>query len=348
MILTEHSSNDGTPYGHDASSSMIRDTKTMAQEGYAYQTNSETRESLSTTVDLSQTQADADRLIESTIVGATSAEIYGSQRDKSRCEIRGKQVWSAIKGAYCRWRTSWSKQSADFAERMLIGFYGKVCRARKFLTGTASAEEPVFDIVNAGPNHRFATATRIAHNCLGLGFGMGAEKFQKTVKLWTGKDISLTEAKRVVDKYRESNPRIVALWRGLNSDIQRFHIDKQCKFNLPSGRTIEYFDVRKDPDAGWVGRVERGDYFKKLFAGIAAENCTQGCARDIFADRMLALDDAGLPCVLHAHDEVVLEVPEDRAEEAKAETERIMSTAPEWMPGLPLACEAKIADRYMK
>jgi len=35
----------------------------------------------------------------------------------------------------------------------------------------------VFDIVNAGPRHRFCTANFVAHNCLGLGYGCGWHKF---------------------------------------------------------------------------------------------------------------------------------------------------------------------------
>jgi DNA polymerase len=63
---------------------------------------------------------------------------------------------------------------------------------------------------------------------------------------------------------------------------------------------------------------------------------------------VLKIEAAGIPVVLTVHDEVVCEVAEDRAQEALGRIERIMSTPPEWMPTLPVACEAKIEERYGK
>lgn len=81
---------------------------------------------------------------------------------------------------------------------------------------------------------------------------------------------------------------------------------------------------------------------------MIAHNCTQATAREILVDGLLKMQKAGLRVVLHVHDEVVVEVKEDQVQDAKRQIEEIMSTAPDWMPGLPLACEAKIADRYGK
>lgn len=50
----------------------------------------------------------------------------------------------------------------------------------------------------------------------------------------------------------------------------------------------------------------------------------------------------------HVHDEVLVEVPEDEAEHCLEEMQRIMSTTPEWAPGLLLDTEGFITKRYKK
>jgi DNA polymerase len=56
------------------------------------------------------------------------------------------------------------------------------------------------------------------------------------------------------------------------------------------------------------------------------------------------LDDV----VLHIHDEIVLEVPEDEAEAAAARLVQIMCEPPPWAAGLPLNAEVAIMERYGK
>lgn len=77
-------------------------------------------------------------------------------------------------------------------------------------------------------------------------------------------------------------------------------------------------------------------------------NLAQGLARDVFADTMLRLEEAGIPIVMHVHDEVVCEVNADEAENKRQQIEQIMSTPPAWIPELPLDTEATILDHYTK
>lgn len=79
-----------------------------------------------------------------------------------------------------------------------------------------------------------------------------------------------------------------------------------------------------------------------------AHNCTQGVARDVFADCVLRLEAAGYSLILHAHDEAVCLVDEATAEADCAAIEKIMSTPPEWMPTLPQAAEAHVCSLYTK
>lgn len=81
---------------------------------------------------------------------------------------------------------------------------------------------------------------------------------------------------------------------------------------------------------------------------MIVHNCVQATARDAFAPGLLTLEDDGLPVVMHCHDELTCEVPEDRAKEAREHVTRVMSTSPEWAPGLPVMGVAGIYDRYEK
>jgi DNA polymerase I-like protein with 3'-5' exonuclease and polymerase domains len=81
---------------------------------------------------------------------------------------------------------------------------------------------------------------------------------------------------------------------------------------------------------------------------LIAHNCSQALARDIFADIMVRVEDAGYRIVMHVHDELIVEVAEDAAEKALTDIQRIMATPPEWIPDIPLSSDAHIEDYYSK
>ena len=182
---------------------------------------------------------------------------------------------------------------------------------------------------------------------LALGFGLGSGKFKGIVKAWAGADITEEESTQIVADYRRANPRIVQAWRDLESAIKATPKGGTYTTELPSGRVIRYFDVREQ-SRGVQGRTVRGDYAKSLYGGLLFENVVQATARDFFRDAILRIESAGFPVVLHVHDEVVVEVEESRAEEAKQAVEALMPQTPEWAAGLPVACEATVATRYGK
>ena len=196
---------------------------------------------------------------------------------------------------------------------------------------------------------------------LALQFSLGFSKFQKIAKQWAGIDMTEDDAKRVVRDYRQKNKPIVDLWGSLERAILTYDKDEQGRrwgyAQLPSGRVIRYMDlqeVREPSDYGdgyrsrWSGRVVRGECRKFLYGGLLTENVTQATARDILAAKIRETEMAGMPVVLHVHDEIVAEVPEANAEEAARQLDRIMSTPPEWAEGLPMRADTKILKRYGK
>jgi DNA polymerase len=81
-----------------------------------------------------------------------------------------------------------------------------------------------------------------------------------------------------------------------------------------------------------------------------AENASQALARDIFSDMLCRINNIGngVDLVMHVHDEVVIEVDADKAEQALEEVIKIMSTPPDWIPDIPVSAEGKILTKYEK
>jgi DNA polymerase bacteriophage-type len=85
----------------------------------------------------------------------------------------------------------------------------------------------------------------------------------------------------------------------------------------------------------------------ETYGGALCENVTQAVARDVLVEAMFAAESAGLPTVLHVHDQIICEVPEDQAQ-ALPTLERIMSTSPAWAPSLPVVAKGWCGTRFRK
>lgn len=167
-------------------------------------------------------------------------------------------------------------------------------------------------------------------------------------------------SKRIVADYREQNPLIVALWRRLDEAFKG-SIGGDFEMMLPSGRAMVYRDVReawvmkRNPDTGKIERrrAVTAEAFRNgvpgrlaLYGGLLTENLVQATARDVFAEHLLTLEDTpGVTILFTCHDEAVLEVEEHIS--AK-DIEKIMSKTPDWLPGCPIAAEAKEIPHYCK
>ena len=82
---------------------------------------------------------------------------------------------------------------------------------------------------------------------------------------------------------------------------------------------------------------------------LMVSNCSQGIARDVFAEKITEIEyKLGLPVVLTVHDEVLVEVDAADAKDAQREISRVMATAPQWMPDIPLASDCNIMQAYEK
>ena len=190
---------------------------------------------------------------------------------------------------------------------------------------------------------------------LGCGYGCGPNKFAMI------SNISLDEATRSVQLYRRKMSKVVKLWDSYNEMLwacvsPELYCDDfrgEMTINLPSGRSLNYGRIHRSMQKGkpqYTAFMLK--YVKKtpvrLYGGLLAENASQALARDIFCDMLCRIHESGFRIIFHVHDEVVLEVPEETANDDLRRVIEIMSTPPEWIPDIPLAAEGQILSHYTK
>jgi DNA polymerase len=82
------------------------------------------------------------------------------------------------------------------------------------------------------------------------------------------------------------------------------------------------------------------------YGGKLSENITQALCRDLLAEAMLRVEEAGFTVVVHVHDEIIAEGP--YSEEDLAEFQALMTEVPAWAKGFPIAAGCWRSARYMK
>lgn len=209
---------------------------------------------------------------------------------------------------------------------------------------------------------------------LGLGYQMGWSKFQARCASQAKVQLSDEKAREAVTAYRAKNDKIARLWSSMEQaalsatnlrpvriaggKIEFFRSGEWLVMRLPSKRTLKYFKPRAvERETPW-GATKTGVMVtgvnsttkqwgnQYLYGGLLVENAVQAIARDLLADAMVKLDDAGYPIVLTVHDEVVVEPQYGFG--SQEEVERIMQTVPDWAVGCPVTVEGWEGERYKK
>jgi DNA polymerase len=207
-------------------------------------------------------------------------------------------------------------------------------------------------------------------------FGQGAKGLVKYAE-GMGVKLSEAQAKSAVDGYRSSYAKVKELWALCeNAAIEatsnpgnpfragQHIVMKVAKdalwMQLPSKRLICWQRPKLELVTTPWGATKYGvtihsqnTYTRawtrnQLIGSSIFQSAVQGTARDFLANTMLNLEKKGYEIINSIHDEVLLLVYEDKAENALADVTDIMVTPPNWALDFPLAAEGWVNKRYRK
>lgn len=264
---------------------------------------------------------------------------------------------------------------SDFAAieaRVISWISGEEWRLEAFRAGkdiyceTASQMYKV-PVVKHGENGHLRQKGKVAELACGYQGGIGAMK-----RMDKGGTIPEEELQAVVDAWRAANPKIPKLWRTcelaaktaieehrtvrIAHGIAFSYINGNLFIKLPSGRKLCYWDTRLklDPRDGrdhivYMGVNQETKQWgeTETYGGKLVENIVQATARDCLAVAMTRVSELGYKIVMHVHDEMIVDVPnEDK--EAPAVINDIMGQPIDWAPGLPLKGDTYETPFYKK
>ena len=210
---------------------------------------------------------------------------------------------------------------------------------------------------------------------LALGFGQGAQGFQRYALLTAGISMDLDEAKRTVNAWRKANSFISGFWKTCDQALQvmvdggqmyfggqdgkmffadgkRFLLGRHVPgIRMPNGLWLNYPNLHVDMSSGkpqfvydkmgYTGKPLKS----KAYGGLICENIVQSLAFAIMKQQALWIAKY-YPIVMNTHDEWCVVVPRDQAETAAEYMARCMRTAPDYVAGLPLDTEGGWAQSY--
>ena len=195
---------------------------------------------------------------------------------------------------------------------------------------------------------------------LGLGYGMGAEKFQYTLASGSPSvDVNIDTARSIVQQYRGTYYNIPRLWsvckQLLFSMMDRNQIGNiygplsvsNNAIKLPNAMFLKYPSLQYiNGEFLYKGR---NDSMIRTHGPRVCENIIQALARIVITDQILAVHNtSGLDVVLTVHDEIISLASKENPNETLDQILAIMKKPPDWCPDLPLDAEGHFGKVYSK
>ena len=241
---------------------------------------------------------------------------------------------------------------------------------------------PIEKIKKGNPEYSLRQRGKVAELALGYQGGVSAMRTMDVGHLLD--DLNDEEVKEIVMRWRQTNPRICALWYAAENaavnaikygSLQFLQIPNTTEYisfsrtvltdrdidylaiGLPSGRTLYYIKpelgVNKwdKPSITYMGMDQTTKKWKRLetYGGKLIENIVQAVARDCLAAAIENVEHAGLPVVFHIHDEIVIDVaPFGNGPEMLQRVEELMTAPIPWATGLPLNSDGWVGKFFKK
>lgn len=199
---------------------------------------------------------------------------------------------------------------------------------------------------------------------LSCGYGCGPPKFKDTAKLGIygpPVDLTIDQARKFVDIYRRSHPRVVDYWTQGNFCLRRMNEGIDYDWGIfkvrnkriyLEGRPLIYDSIEWyiDPEKGdkyWRVKTRKG--WEKLYGAKLVQNLCEAVSRLVVFQAGLRIQAKGHRILCRTHDELLILVDNDGHQEQYLQdflTE--FRKPPEWLPELALDAEGSLNVRYSK
>ena len=234
---------------------------------------------------------------------------------------------------------------------------------------------PLERIKKGNPEYELRQRGKVAELALGYQGSVSAMRAMDTGHQLD--NLSDDEVKDIVNRWRDTNPKIRDLWYAFDSaaieviqnggsvsvrgcTLAREYDYKQNRIclsiQLPSGRKLFYVDPAigenrwGNPSITYMGLNDKNKWGRiETYGGKLVENCVQAIARDCLAQAIEHLEEAGFPVVFHVHDEVVIDIaPYADHDTMLKNVVKIMAQPIPWAQGLPLGAEGWVGTFFKK
>ena len=223
-------------------------------------------------------------------------------------------------------------------------------------------------IKKGNPEYELRQKGKVAELALGYQGGPGALIQMGALE----KGLTEEELPEIVQRWRNSNKRIVDLWHTVQNCAinsiktgQTQVMQKNIYFSLehgnlvitlPSKRQLFYIQPQLTTNQfgsesiSYMGQNQTTKKWERIptYGGKLTENLVQAIARDCLAESIRNLVANGFKVLFHIHDEIIAEVPKDDSRFTLENAIKNMCKTPKWAEGLPLNADGFTNAYYKK
>lgn len=227
---------------------------------------------------------------------------------------------------------------------------------------------PIEKIKKGNPEYELRQRGKVAELALGYQGGPGALVQMGALD----KGLSEEELPDIVQRWRNSNRRIVDLWHTVQNCAinciktgQTQVMQKNIYFSLENGNLVvtlpskrQLFYIKPQLEVNqfgsealsYLGQNQTTKKWERIptYGGKLTENLVQAIARDCLANGLKNLVNIGYRALFHIHDEIISEIPKNDTRFNLENAIKLMCEVPKWAEGLPLNADGFISEYYKK